>query len=295
MLLRPLLSLLLTLWLAVTLAFFALRVLPGDAIAAQFAAAANPAAAALRREQLGLDLPLWQQYGQYLLNLLRGDAGVSLYSARTVTELIAERLPLTLELAGLALLLAAGAGISAGVYTALSRGVPARLLRLFIDVLFSVPVYWTATLALFSVGVLIGGVQGAVGLPALVVGLHSAAAVARLVRVAVLQTAGADFVRTARGKGLPERLVIRRHMLRAGLLPVVQLLALQSAYLMGGAVMTESIFQRPGMGLLLLDAVLARDYPVVQGVVLLLALLYTVLNTAADVFTALLDPRIRRA
>jgi ABC-type dipeptide/oligopeptide/nickel transport system permease component len=134
-----------------------------------------------------------------------------------------------------------------------------------------------------------------VGLPALVVGLHSAAAVARLVRVAVLQTAGADFVRTARGKGLPERLVIRRHMLRAGLLPVVQLLALQSAYLMGGAVMTESIFQRPGMGLLLLDAVLARDYPVVQGVVLLLALLYTVLNTAADVFTALLDPRIRRA
>lgn len=291
-LLRQALATLFVIWLAVTLAFVGLRVLPGDAIETQFAEAANPAAAQLKRDALGLDDPLPVQYFRYLTGLLRGDFGVSLYSGLTVTEIIAQRLPPTLELALWSMAIATICGISAGVVGGLSWGWCATAAHLLVNLMFSIPIYWTATFVLFIIGVRLGGVQGQVVLPALVVGLHTSAAIARVVRTEIYEAARQDFVRTARSKGLSETTVIGRHILRVGLIPVFTVITLQTGVLLSGAVITESIFQRPGLGLLLLDAVIARDYPVVQGVVILLAMVYLILNGLADYITRWLDPRV---
>lgn len=289
---RQVLRIIFVLWLAATLCFLALRILPGDAIEAQFAAAANPTAAAMKREALGLDEPLPLQYARYMVGLLRGDAGVSLYSGQTVTEMILQRFPVTAELAVWSMLIAVSLGLFAGVTGGMAFGWLTTLVNMTVNLLFSIPVYWTATAVLFVIGVRVGGVQGNVVLPALVVGLHTSAAIARVTRSGIEETAHEDFIRTARSKGLPERMVLFRHILRASIAPVITVIALQTGILFSGAIITESIFQRTGMGLLLLDAVLARDYPVVQGVVIVMAAIYLAVNGLADTAARLLDPRV---
>jgi peptide/nickel transport system permease protein len=282
-----------TLWLAVTLAFFALRVLPGDALQAELlSSGASAQTIGERRAALGLDDPLLAQYGRYLAGVLRGDLGVSLLDGRPVSEIIGQQIPPTLVLALCALVVASLGGIALGTLAALGNGAA----RLLLNLSLTTPLYWTGTLAIYIFAVQLNWLptSGAnnVILPAAVLGFHSAGAVGQVVRANVREVLGQDFVRTARAKGLRESVVIVRHVLRAALLPVVSVIALQAGFLLGGVVITESLFVRPGLGRVLLDATLRQDYPVVQGVVVVGALAYTLVNAAADAVSRLLDPRL---
>ena len=232
------------------------------------------------------------QYGRYLTGLVRGDLGVSLLDGRPVTEIVAQQFLPTLTLALCALAVAAVVGIGLGVVAALD--VPfAFVARLLLDLALSMPLYWTGTLAIYVFAVQLNWFS-ATGLllPAVVLGFHTAGAIGQVVRAGVQETLALDFVRTARAKGLPERRILIRHVLRAGLLPAVTVIALQAGFLLGGVVITESLFIRPGIGRVLLNATLRQDYPVVQGIVVLSAVVYILLNTAADFSYRLLDPRV---
>ncbi len=291
--LRQIITALATLWFAATLAFFALRVLPGDAIeAALRESGAGAATIAERQAALGLDDPLLVQYGRYLTGLLHGDLGVSLLDGRPVTEIVAQQLAPTVVLALSALTVAAVVGVGLGVIAALEIPL-AALARLLLDLALSMPLYWTGTLAIYIFALQLNWVSSTgLLLPAAVLGFHTAGAIGQVVRSGVQETLTLDFVRTARAKGLPERGVLIRHVLRAGLLPAVTVIALQAGFLLGGVVITESLFIRPGIGRVLLNATLRQDYPVVQGIVVLSAVVYIVLNTAADFSYRLLDPRV---
>lgn len=279
-----------TLWLAATLAFFALRVLPGDAVQTQLQeSGASVEVIAQRRAALGLDDPLSAQYRRFLAGLLRGDLGVSLLDGQPVTQIIAQQLLPTATLAICALAVAAAAGVTLGTLAALDRW---RFARLILDLSLSVPLYWTGTLAIYLFSVQLDWLPtNGLVLPVAVLGFHTAGAVGQVVRADVRDTLSLDFVRTARAKGLSETRVIVHHVLRAGLLPVITVIALQAGFLLGGVVITESLFVRPGIGRVLLNATLRQDYPVVQGIVVLGALVYTLLNSAADLCYHLLDPR----
>lgn len=297
---RQVISALATIWLAATLAFFALRVLPGDALTSQLTESGiSPQIIEARRAALGLDDPLFVQYARYLAGLLRGDLGVSLLDGRPVTEIVAQQFPPTLALALTALTISAVGGIALGVVSALEHQnapltVIAPIARLFLDLSLSMPLYWTGTLAIYAVTLV--AIQGlstsGLILPALVLGFSAAGAVGQVVLSSVSVTFSQDFVRTARGKGLSETRVVVYHVLRAGLLPVVTVIALQGGFLLGGVVITESLFVRPGIGRVLLSATMQQDYPVVQGIVVLGAVVYILLNTAADALYRLLDPRV---
>ena len=294
------LSAVLVLWLAATLAFFALRVLPGDAVAAQLAqGGATAMQIDAARTELGLNDGLPAQYGRFLAGLLRGSLGVSLASGRPVEDMIAERLWPTIELALLAVALAALGGVSLGVIGA-GDGWAGRWARLMIGVSMGVPVYWTATLAVVLFAVQLGWLPSSgVGswrqlvLPVTVLAFHTLGAIARVVQISVREVRDMLFVRTARGKGLPDLLVLRRHVLRVALPPAVTVIALQTGFLLGGAVIIESVFVRPGVGRLLLDSTVRQDYPVVQGIVILVAAAYVMFNTLAEAVHRLLDPRLR--
>jgi peptide/nickel transport system permease protein len=281
---------------AVTLVFFALRVLPGDAIEAQMVrSGAADADIAFVRAQLGLDDPFWQQYGRYLTGLARGDFGYSLTSQQSVAELLASQLRPTLVLASGALVTAVTLGLGLGILGAFEHpaGAAARLLTTFS---LSSPIYWTGTLAIIAVSVRLGwtgvGVN-AVLLPVAVLGFHTSGAIARVTQVNIRDVSGAAFVQAARAKGLREGYILRLHILRLAVLPAVGVIGLQAGFLLSGTVITEVLFVRPGLGRLLLRSVLEQDYPVVQGIVVLSALAYTLANTAADIAMRLIDPRLR--
>lgn len=287
-------------WLAATLAFFALRVLPGDAVQAQLlGSGASASAIAERRAALGLDDPALVQYGRWLAGIGQGSLGVSLLDGQPVAAMIGQRLAPTLALALSALLVAVVLGICLGGTAGLERGKGSRLAALLLDLALSMPMYWTGTLAIWLFAVQLGwlpfsqssDVQGLI-LPAVVLGFHSAGAIGRVFSASVREAKDADFVRTARAKGLPEHAVLSRHIARASLLSAVTVIALQAGFLLSGIVITETLFVRPGIGRLLLDSVLRQDYPVVQGIVVWMAIVYTAVNAAADVIYALVDPRV---
>jgi peptide/nickel transport system permease protein len=288
-------------WLAATLAFIALRVLPGDALLSQLSqAGVEESAIQQQRAAAGLTDPIPVQYGRFWAGLLRGDFGTSLLSGQRVTEMIRQQLPPTLVLAVSALALAVVLGISLGYLGALDAawGLP-ELARFLMNAALSTPIYWTGTLAIYVFTVQLdllpsggaGGVSQLV-LPVLVLGFHTSGAVGRVVQASLRDVRSADYVRGARAKGLTETHIALHHVLRAGLLPVITVVALQAGFLLSGVVITESLFARPGLGKLLLDSTLRQDYPVVQGIVVLSAVVYTLLNTAADVVYALADPRV---
>lgn len=300
--LRLVISALATVWIAVSLAFFALRVLPGDAVTTQMReSGASAELIEARRAALGLDQPVLVQYGRFLSGLVRGNLGVSLQDGRAVSEIIGQQLVPTVSLALSALLISAMAGIGLGLLAAGEAQKPflpfGLLARVFLDVSLSVPLYWAGTLAIYTVTQL--AVQGlpisGLLLPALVLGLSGAGAVGQVVRAGVRDTFQQDFVRTARAKGLRERQVLLRHVLRASLLPVITVIALQAGFLLGGVVITESLFVRPGIGRVLLNAVLRQDYPLVQGIVVLGAIVYILVNALADVLYRVFDPRVQQS
>ncbi len=291
-----------SIWMAVTLAFFLLRLLPGDAVDVRLMqSGAGPEVIAERRTLLGLDAPPLEQYLRYAAGLLRGDLGVSLVSGLPVSEIIGQQFPATLSLALPALALSAACGILLGMLAARPVGWGAALVaRLLIGFSLSTPVFWTATLLIYGFAVVLewlppGGV-GTVShliMPVMVLGFHSSGAVAQVTRSGVQELLRADFVRTARAKGLPEQVVLQRHVLRAALPPVIAVIGLQGGFLLGGTVITEGIFVRPGIGQVLLTAVFQQDYPVVQGVLVLSAVLFVGINLLTDVLYRLLDPRVR--
>ncbi len=296
--LERLVSALASIWLAGTLVFFALRLLPGDAIQSQLIqSGASPAVIAERRARQGLDDPLIQQYGRFWVDAMQGRLGYSLLDGQPVAEMILQRITPTAILAVSALLTGVVFGLLLGIGSALPSPVSSTA-RFMVNISLSTPVYWTGTLTIWLFAVQFGWLPSAGGegaaslvLPVLVLGFHTAGAIAQVAASGIRETLAADFIRTARAKGLPERLVLRRHVLRAALLPVVTVIALQTGFLMGGAVITESLFVRPGLGRLLLDSALQQDYPVVQGITLLLAAIYALLNGLADAAYTWLDPR----
>jgi len=289
------------------LTFLFIRLLPGDAIAARLgtSTALSPEQLASLRAYFGIDQPLHLQYWNWLTSLFRGDAGYSIRTGRPVLVEIAERLPATLELAAAAALIAVAIGIPLGLLSAVRRGsrldVVARVGGL---IGLSLPSFWLGTLIIVLFSLYLrwlpntGGYVDFVRDPlanAITLGLALAAATMRMTRSAMLDVLSADYVRTARAKGLRPGLVLRRHVLKNGLIVVVTLLGIQVGQLLGGAVVVEEIFSVPGVGRMLLTAIVQRDYALVQGGVLAIAILFVALNIVVDLLYGYLDPRIRLA
>jgi ABC-type dipeptide/oligopeptide/nickel transport system permease component len=287
----------------VTVVFVLLHAIPGDPAETMLAGSgASEAEIAQTREQLGLNDPLPLQYGRYILNTFRGDLGRSLFSNRPVTVTIAEQLPATLQLAAAALLVAVILGFGLGLLAALRADTWIDHAVMGVAVLgVSVPVFWSGLLLIlvFSVGLNWLPATGAGGwqhlvMPAIVLGLVGAGPIARLVRASLINALRADYISMARAKGLPGSAVIGGHALRNAIIPVIALVGLQAGFLLGGTVVTEAVFARPGLGRLVVEAILSKDLPVVRGVVLLTAATYVVVNLLVDLTTLALDPRQRQ-
>lgn len=297
---RNVASAIFTIWFAVTVAFFALRILPGDAISSHLIeAGATESEIAERRETLGLNASPLEQYVSYLSGLARGNLGDSLSTGLPVVFLIRQQLVPTVTLATLAMLIAVILGLLLGVGTVHQSTVFRKVCQLVINLSISTPIYWTGTiiLVIFAVELRWFPVVGDRGVESLVlpVGLlsfHVSGAIARIVQVNIVEVRRATFVLVAHAKGLPSRLVLYRHTLRVALLPVISMIALQFGFLLSGTVITETLFSRPGLGSLLLSATRDQDYPLVQGMVVLSATIYIILNLAADTLQKLVDPRL---
>lgn len=298
---RRLLVTLPTLWLVTLVVFSMVRLLPGDPAETIAGLEASPEVVAGLRTELGLDRSVAVQYWRFLEGLTRLDLGRSTMSRAPVVQEILPRLPVSLTLALASMGIAVGAGVLLGVLAALRR-------RTWVDYLAmsaSVAGLSTPTFVLGLLLILVLSVQwrllpstGATSwrhyiLPALTLGLPAAAVVARMARSSLLEILRQDFVRTAWAKGLPGRAVVARHALRNALIPVITISGLQFGQLMGGAVVVESVFGLPGLGKLLVDRVLGRDYPVIQGVVLVAACGFVLTNLVVDLVYSVVDPRIR--
>lgn len=284
------------------LTFAMLHLVPGDPVL--LFAGDKPITeerAAQIRHQLGLDRPLLVQYWDYASHAALGDLGVGLRSQRPVLDSIMEALPSTLELTGAALLVAAVVGVLLGILAAVFSGRWLDTLSMSLAMLgVSVPVFYSSLLMIMLFSFRLGWVpatgQGGLNrlvLPSVALGFASAAALARLVRSSMLEVLRQEYVVTARAKGLSERAVIMAHALKNALIPTVTMLGLQLGALLGGAVVTETIFSRPGLGRLAVDAIGSRDFPLIQGTVLFAAVTYVLVNLAVDVLYAVIDPRIR--
>src|SRR5688572_2988509 len=285
----------------VTLAFAALR-LSGDPAATMLPGDASVEELVALRHQLGLDGPLWLQYVQFLGGALTGDFGTSFRHQQPALPLVLERLPATLELAGAALALAVALALPLGILAAVYRGRLLDVLAMaFAVVGQATPYFWMGIMLILVVSVELGwlptsgrgGVERLI-LPAVTLGTHFSASLARLTRTSMLEVLGQQFVTTARAKGLSEWSVVLAHALKNAAVPVVTLIGLQFGTLLGGAVVTETIFAWPGVGRLAVQSVFVRDYPVVQAGVFVLALTFVAINLLVDLLYGVLDPRIRR-
>jgi peptide/nickel transport system permease protein len=298
---RRVLTLVPTILGVVTLVFFLIHLIPGDPVEVMLGETASTADLAQLRSDLGLDRPLTEQYGSFLLGLVRGDLGQSFFYRRPVRVVLLEKLPATLELAGAAMILALVIALPLGVIAAVRKdSLSDRLSMLASLVGISMPNFWLGPLLIILFSIQLGWlpVSGredpwSIVLPAVTLGTALAALLSRMTRSAMLDVLEEDYLRTARAKGLAERTVIGRHALRNALLPVLTIVGLQFGALLSGAVITENVFAWPGIGTLLIQAIHARDYPLIQGCVLVISLGYVAANFLTDIFYAFSDPRIR--
>jgi len=289
------------LWLVLTLVFLMIHIVPGDPVEQMLGEGAAPGAAAQLRHSLGLDQPLGKQYGHYLFGLVRGDLGQSFKFQAPVRQIIFERYPATLQLAFLALLVCAAIAIPAGVLAAHRRGQTSdRLVGVFTLFGLAIPNFALGPLLilLFSIEIGVLPVSGRNGigsyvLPAATLGAALAAILTRMVRGAMLEELSADYIRTARAKGLSIAAVLFRHGLRNALIPIITILGLQFGTLLAGTIVTETIFSWPGIGRLTVQAISARDYPLLQGCILVIALSYVLVNLLTDAIYSVVDPRVR--
>lgn len=281
--------------------FFSIHLIPGDAARAYLGLYATEEEVEQLRHQLGLDRPVYEQYLLYLGRLLRGDLGKSISTGNSVASEIITRLPATMELAFSSILVAIVLGISTGVVGGIRRGS-------WIDTLLvsghlfgmAMPVFWTGLMLIliFSerLGWLPSGGRGGLQyliMPALTLGIWGGASIGRITRATVLEIVDQNFVRTAWAKGLSERLVVARHILKNAMLEVVTIIGLQVSAFLSGTVVTETVFSFPGLGRMMVNSIRNRDIPVVQGGVLVIATIFVLTNLLVDILYAYLDPRIR--
>ena len=306
---RRLLALVPTLFFVSVLIFLLQQLLPGDPALALAGEEHDPAAVAAIRAKYHLDRPIVVQYRIWLGNVVRGNFGESLRSRIPVSDLLASKLPVTIELAICSMLVALLLGLPAGIISATRKGTPLDFTANLIALSgLSVPHFWLGIMLILLFAVRLGWLPASgyatpwedplrnlttLLLPSLVLGTGVAGVMMRHTRSAMMQTLDADYVRTARAKTVPERLVVLKHALRNALIPVITLGAIEFGRLLSGAVLTEQIFNIPGFGKLLVDGVFNRDYAVVQAVVLVSAALYVLLNLLADVLYFVANPRMR--
>lgn len=295
-----------TVFLVLTLVFFAMRILPGDPAVAALGDNAQPAQLALYRAKMGLNDPLWLQYFKFLGGLAHLDFGQSFMSDFPVSELLWRNLPYTIELTVTAVIMGLIAGIPLGVMAATNRNkVPDDAMRIYSLIGYAVPDFYLGAILLVVFALKFGWfpINGAgegfwdglhhIILPALTLAMLKSAFLGRLTRTSLLEVMGRDYVRTARAKGASDRRVIYRHGLRNALLPLSTGIGLSILATLSGSVAVELVFNRPGIGRLLIDAIHQRDYPVIQGGVVIFALFVVLVNLAMDVVYVFIDPRVR--
>ena len=300
-LLRRILIAVPTLLGVVLLVFLRVRLAPGDPAILLAGEFATPETLEAIRTRYGLDRPLPEQFALYLGALLQGDLGESARSRRPVLEELKTYFPNTVVLATAAILVALATGIPLGILAALRQGSWLDLGVMVLALLgVSMPVFWFGLLAILIFSVELGwfpvagkGTLAHLVLPAVTLGINATALLARMTRGTLVEVLSQDYIRTARAKGLAERVVIFKHALRNALIPVVTVAGLEFGSLLAGAVITETIFAWPGLGQLLVGSILSRDYPVVQGAVLLVAFTFTLVNLMVDLLYAWIDPRVR--
>lgn len=284
-----------------TLVFLLVHLIPGDPVEVMLGESAQAADREALRRALGLDLPIWEQWLNYLGNLATLDLGTSLYSKQPILDLFAERLPATVELAVAGLVVAVVIAFPLGALSALRRGTAWDTGAMSFSLLgMSIPHFWLGPVLILVFSVWLGWLPvsgresvSALVLPAVTLGTALASILSRMIRATLLEVLGEDYIRTARAKGLVERTVIVRHALRNAMLPVATLLGLQLGTLLGGAVITETVFSWPGIGQMTIEAIHRRDYPVLQASVLFISVTYVIVNTLTDLAYAWLDPRVR--
>lgn len=289
------------LWLILTMVFMLAHIVPGDPVAQMLGEGARADDLQQLRHTLGLDLPLPVQYGHYLAGIAHGNLGESFRFQQPVLQVVISHYPATLELAFVALLVCAGIGIPAGLFAAQRRGTTAdHAVGVFTLFGLSVPNFALGPVLILVFSVILGWlpVSGRGGLshlilPAFTLGAALAAILTRMVRTSVIEELSSDYVRTARAKGLSESAVLFRHAFHNALIPIITILGLQFGTLLAGTIVTESIFSWPGIGRLAVQAISARDYPLLQGCILLIAVSYVFVNLLTDLVYALVDPRVR--
>jgi len=308
--LRRLIHAVFVIWGCATLVFFMIRLIPGDPVIQMLGPEYTPEAAVALRQKLGLDQPLLTQYVRWFGSLLTGDLGGSIASGETVADAIRSGLPKTLSLAFLSFLLATLIAVPAGIIAALNRNRPidyVASLVAFVGV--SMPSFWFGIILILifavnlrwlpAVGYAEIGEDGVwewfrrLLLPSLAIGAGYAAILMRFVRAGLLEALGSDYVRTARAKGLRARRVVLAHALRNALIPVVTVAGIQLALLLSGTVVVETVFAIRGIGRILVGAIFDRDYPVVQGIILVIAVIFVLANLVVDIAYTIIDPRIR--
>ncbi|MDD4365847.1 MAG: ABC transporter permease [Synergistales bacterium] len=290
-------------WGVVTVVFILMAIVPGDPARLMMGQRGDPATLARIRADLGLDLPLHQQYFRFVGDLARGDLGTSYRNNEKVTSALVDRFGATLRLAFWAMVVAAVIGVAAGILSAVKQYSLFDYSAMFIAISgVSAPVFWVGLLLLliFAYGFhLIPGVGYGDGdwryliLPVVTLGVRPAALIARLTRSCMLEVMSQDYIRTARAKGLAEKVVILKHAFKNALIPVVTIIGTQVAELLSGAVLTETIFAWPGVGRLAVEALVARDFPMIRGTVIFMAVIFLVANLIVDLSYGIIDPRIR--
>ena len=289
------------LWLIVTMVFLLAHIVPGDPVQQMLGEGARAEDLQQLRHTLGLDIPVLAQYRHYLTGIAHGDLGESFRFQQPVTRVILSHYPATLELALFALLVCTAIGIPAGLFAAERPGTPTdHAIGVFTLLGLSVPNFALGPILILVFSVILGWlpVSGRGGplhliLPAITLGATLAAILTRMVRISVIEELSSDYVRTARAKGLSPTAVLFRHAFRNSLIPILTILGLQFGTLLAGAIVTETIFSWPGIGRLAVQAIGARDYPLLQGCILLIAVSYVVVNLLTDAVYALVDPRVR--
>jgi peptide/nickel transport system permease protein len=307
---RRLIHAIFVIWGCATLVFFMLRMIPGDPVIQMLGPEYTPEAAVALRHKLGLDEPVLTQYARWITNVARGDLGGSIASGETVADAIKSGVPKTASLTLVSFVIAMTIALPAGIIAALQRNKPVDYIASFIAFIgVSMPSFWFGIILILVFAVqlkwlpAIGYAEIAdkgVGewlkrliLPGMAIGAGYAAILMRFVRAGLLEVLSSDYVRTARAKGVRERAVIVRHALRNALIPVVTVAGIQLALLLSGTVVTETVFSIRGLGRILVGAIFDRDYPIVQGVILLISVVFVLANLVVDVLYTFLDPRIR--
>ncbi|MEL6514440.1 MAG: ABC transporter permease [Pseudomonadota bacterium] len=294
----------LTIWITTILVTLLIHAVPGDPVQIMYAQSQGTTPEQIEevRRSLGLDRPIPVQYAMFIERLVQGDLGNTIRGGQPVLDVILQRLPNTLLLACSAMFVAILIGVPIGFLAAYNEGSLTDIALMMVVIAgISMPHFWLGLLLLFYFALELGWLP-VIGngwlnliLPALTLGLSNAAIFARLTRSSMIDIMSQDYVQTAFAKGLPKALVLRRHVLRAGLLPVVTMMGLQFAFMMGGAIVVENIFSWNGVGRMAVEAIFQRDYPIIQGFILTFSVVVVVVAIAIDTIYAVLDPRIRRS